>query len=157
MLLVSLAGVVIGCHESGREKPPVLLSRHAEAPEGSSVSLTASADNSRCYVCHINYDGEELVADHAIANIGCEKCHGFSYAHCNDEANVTPPDTMYAREKVNPSCLSCHPAEKLTDVHKPVLTGTAEEKYCTDCHGQHRLPRRSHRWDKTTGKLLKTQ
>jgi len=115
------------------------------------------ADNSWCHVCHINYAQEELAVTHARANVGCATCHGESYPHRGDEANVTPPDIMYPKEKINPSCLKCHAAEKLSDIHKPILAGAADEKYCTDCHGEHRLAYRTQRWDKATGKRLKQE
>lgn len=113
------------------------------------------ADNSRCHVCHINYADEEIAIVHAKANIGCEKCHGSSNAHCSDENNITAPDIMYPVERINEFCLSCHLVEGLGDVCKSVLAGTAEKKTCTDCHGEHRLGYRTQHWDKSTGKLLK--
>jgi hypothetical protein len=30
--------------------------------------------------------------------------------------------------------------------HKAFLAGTAKEKYCTDCHGEHRLLERKCKW-----------
>lgn len=114
-------------------------------------------DNSRCHVCHINYEDEEFAVRHARANVGCEKCHGASDAHCGDENNVTPPDLMYPKAKVNLSCWMCHDKATLAKVadHKPALAAVeARTKLCTDCHGQHRLARRDVRWDKATGKLL---
>jgi hypothetical protein len=102
------------------------------------------ADNSRCYVCHINFDGEKLTAIHARANVGCENCHGASDAHCSDEDNITPPEIMYPAAKINSSCWKCHPDGK--------LSGGME--YCTDCHGEHRLSYRTRRWDKETGELI---
>lgn len=121
-----------------------------------SVKKGLPADNSRCFVCHLNYDGEELAETHARAGISCEKCHGSSDAHAADEDNVTAPDKMYPLAKLNAACLNCHDATKLNDEnHKEVLAGTAtKEKHCTDCHGEHRLKHRSRLWDRETGKLL---
>jgi hypothetical protein len=136
------------------EEPPLLLE------EGNTQELPPAegpvADNSRCHVCHINYADEELAVRHARANIGCEQCHGACDAHCSDEDNVTPPDVMYPRTKINSSCMMCHPKEKIeTETHRPILDGAAtENKYCTDCHGEHRLGYRTRRWDKNTGELL---
>jgi hypothetical protein len=102
------------------------------------------ADNSRCHVCHMNYAVEKLAVSHAQANVGCEKCHGASNAHCSDEDNITPPDIMYAPEKINSACKSCHPDAKLGE----------GKKYCTECHGEHKLSHRTREWDKTTRALI---
>ena len=53
------------------DKPLLLLddepdSGQSEGPE---------ADNSRCFVCHINYMQEDIAVSHARANIGCASCH----------------------------------------------------------------------------------
>lgn len=128
--------------ENGDDQEPLLLD---EAPllleddDGGPV-----ADNSRCHVCHINYGHEKLAVTHARADVGCEKCHGASDAHCSDEDNITPPDIMYPADKVNSFCKSCHPEGKLS----------GGKKYCTDCHGEHRLGHRTRVWDKATGELI---
>jgi hypothetical protein len=150
--------LVVGCHLVRRDtEPPLLLEEPGDAKEASPKPKGPVADNTRCYVCHMNYEDEELAVGHARANVGCEACHGPSDAHCNDENNITPPDKMFPKHKISPSCMSCHPKSKLAkkDAHKLVLAGTAtKKKLCTDCHGEHRLERRTVRWDKTTGKLL---
>jgi len=110
------------------------------------------ADNSRCHVCHMNYVQEDIAVIHSRANIGCADCHGDSDAHIADESwswgeNGTAPDTMYPLAKINPFCMSCHPKEKIdAEQHKPLFAGAAEKKYCTDCHGDHRLARRRCKW-----------
>lgn len=132
----------------------MLEERDGSADRSSSKGLTA--DNSRCHVCHMNYEDEELAVSHVKSKIGCERCHGASDAHCGDEDNVTPPDVMYAKAKINPSCITCHPWAKIdTQAHKPVVEALAKGKTpCTDCHGKHRLSHRTRRWDKTTGKPI---
>lgn len=137
------------------EEPPLLLEEPGEDGTALSPPDGPLADNSRCYVCHLNYEEEEFALAHARAEIGCEDCHGESTPHCSDEDNITPPDIMFAKAKINPSCLACHAQDKLSEVHEPVVAGTAEEKYCTDCHGEHRLAHRTRQWDKNTGELLK--
>ena len=114
------------------------------------------ADNSRCHVCHINYADERIAVAHAQANIGCEKCHGACDAHCGDENNITPPDIMYPKEKINPSCHACHPKDELVPAFHAgfLLAGNTDEQCCTDCHSEHRLAYRTRRWDKSTGKLI---
>jgi len=110
------------------------------------------ADNSRCFVCHVNYMQDVLAASHAGANIGCKDCHGESDAHIADESwasggTGTPPEVMYPRAKINPACMACHPKDKIgTEEHQSVVAGTGAEQVCTDCHGNHRLTHRRCKW-----------
>jgi hypothetical protein len=127
--------------------------------------------NPYCLVCHLDFEGEQLVVDHEKARIGCERCHGESERHRSDEANVTPPEIMYPKERINPTCMMCHPRGEIEDVtyHTPLLAGArtifdeaaaeeTKEKYCTDCHGVgHRMNVHTVRWNKATGELLKAQ
>lgn len=130
------------------DEPPLLLEDDpdAESPAG------AGADNSRCFVCHINYAQEDIAVIHARANIGCNKCHGESDEHIADESwasggNGTAPDIMYPRPKINQFCMGCHPKDKIDAVqHEPLFADTPEKRYCTDCHGSHRLTRRKCKW-----------
>lgn len=137
---------------------PLLLDAIPEAP---SKSEGPKADNEACYCCHRNYDGEELVDLHARENIGCMKCHGDSVDHRNDEDHVTPPEIMYPTEKIEAACLKCHethdaPAKEVITRWQKRCPSKANptELVCTDCHGMHRLERRTVRWDKRTGKFL---
>ena len=114
-------------------------------------------DNSRCLVCHGNFEDEALSVTHAADGVSCETCHGASDDHCGDENNITPPEIMYAKEKINPACMVCHSRRSLLEVttHKAVLDPKSTKKhYCTECHGQHRMHQRTIRWDKNTGTLL---
>lgn len=146
-LLVLLLGcavvVVVSCRQHTNEEPLLLMDK-GDSIEDYAPPDGPVADNSRCYVCHINYEDEALAFVHAQANIGCEQCHGSSDAHCSDEDNITPPDIMYPAEKINSSCKGCHPTAKLG----------GSKKYCTDCHGEHRLSYRTRKWDKATGELI---
>jgi len=127
---------------------PLLLE---DEPAGEAPNESA-ADNSRCFVCHINYAGEEIAADHAGRGVGCAACHGPSDAHIADESwasggNGTAPDRMYTRDKINAACMTCHPREKIdTPQHVAVLADAGGQKVCTDCHGNHRLPQRRCKW-----------
>jgi hypothetical protein len=112
-----------------------------------------SADNSRCFVCHLNYDEEPFVVWHSYASVGCESCHGPSDDHCGDEEHTTPPTIMYAREAIAAACWKCHSEVKPEKGFKPPA-GADLTKVCTDCHGSHRLKKRERRWDKATRKLL---
>ena len=130
------------------EQAPLLLEDEPTA-EASSGPV---ADNSRCFVCHVNYMEEEIAVAHAKANGGCAACHGPSDAHIADESwgsggNGTAPDRMYVRDKINPSCMACHPKNKIdTPQHQAVLMDVGGQKVCTDCHGNHRLPQRRCKW-----------
>ena len=127
--------------------------------------------NPFCKACHVDFDEEQMVLQHKAAGIGCERCHGESLRHRSDEANLTPPELMYPKERINPTCMMCHPRHKIrhVDNHRPILEaglsvfetqtpsaeGGHQAKYCTDCHGpHHQMNSRTIRWNKHTGELL---
>lgn len=115
------------------------------------------ADNSYCYVCHANYEEEELVVLHQPAGIGCESCHGMSEKHSADEDSLTAPDIMYAPRHVVENCKICHTREELAAApdHKPLLpNGTIDKQPCTECHGEHELEVRTRRWNEDTGERI---
>ncbi len=130
------------------DEPLLLLD---DEPDESS-STESMADNSRCFVCHINYMDEDIAVTHARVNIGCANCHGDCDEHIADESwasggNGTAPGIMYPLSKINPFCMGCHTRDKIdTEQHKPLFAGTIKEKYCTDCHGNHRLVNRKCKW-----------
>ena len=158
----------------GADAPPVPAIESA-APAVSAKPAPEPADNSFCYVCHRNFEKEPLTVKHAKIGVGCELCHGMSERHSADEDGVTPPEKMYSKARINPSCVQCHTVEKLkdTEAHRLALSlakdgkpgettppavqaGAAPVKrICTDCHGQHRMKVRTRVWDKDTGKLIK--
>jgi len=100
----------------------------------------------------MNYIKEDIAVIHARANIGCADCPGNCDAHIADESwasggNGTPPGIMYPRAKINPFCMGCHSKDNLdAEQHKPLFASTGEKKYCTDCHGNHRLANRKCKW-----------
>jgi hypothetical protein len=143
-VLVATSVVLMGCKEQVVQEPLPLL-EDGNSGESTDLNTGPVADNSRCYICHINYEQEKLTSSHAKADIGCERCHGASDAHCSDKDGITPPDIMYPAEKVNPFCKSCHPNSNLS----------GSKKFCTDCHGEHRLGHRTRKCDKTLGELIK--
>ena len=128
--------------------------------------------NPFCAACHYAFDEEELAVTHARAGIGCERCHGESERHRSDEDNVTPPEIMYPKEKIIPTCMMCHPRHEIHHVkaHESLLAGAetifdpqidaaenngADKTYCTTCHAkEHRINVRTIRWNKATGELL---
>ncbi len=144
----------------GDDKPLLLLDEESStnAPTG------PGADNSRCQVCHLNFMQEAITVVHARTNIGCATCHGPSDAHIADESwasggNGTPPDIFYRKSLSRFACLGCHNWVKLVESdqkktelkdkpdHQAVLDGTNHEKrFCTDCHGQHRMVKRKCKW-----------
>ena len=111
-----------------------------------------AADNSRCHVCHMNYMSDSLALTHAAAGMGCNECHGESDEHIADESwawggTGTPPEVMYTLDEINPFCTGCHDKDTLEgEMHEAVLAGTSEAKYCTDCHGEHRMAVRKMKW-----------
>jgi len=133
--------------KSSAQAPLLLEDEPAGEASGGSV-----ADNSRCFVCHLNYMEEEIAATHAKANLSCVTCHGPSDAHIADESwgsggNGTAPDRMYPKDQINAACMACHPKEKIdTPQHQAILADAGGQKVCTDCHGKHRLPQRRCRW-----------
>jgi hypothetical protein len=120
------------------------------------------ADNSPCFVCHVNFAEEEIALQHSQVGVGCVDCHGASYAHRNDENNTTPPDTIYPARKIDAACEKCHPQHN-APAKKVIATWQkrcpekkdAKALVCTDCHGHHRLAIRTVRWNKETRELLK--
>jgi len=140
------------------------------ADPGQKKPVSTFVANPFCKACHLDFDEEELALYHEIWGIGCERCHGESLRHRSDEANLTPPEIMYPKERINPMCMMCHPRNDIRDRkdHLPILeaglsvfeemtpSDETAKKYCTDCHGsQHRMKVRTTRWDKGTGALLK--
>jgi hypothetical protein len=154
---------------AARKEAPLLLSDDKpllllDDEPGTNAPAGSGADNSRCQVCHLNFMQEAITVVHARTNIGCATCHGPSDAHIADESwasggNGTPPDIIYRKSLSRFACLGCHNWVKLvesdqkkTDLkdkpdHLAVLDGTNREKrFCTDCHGQHRMVNRKCKW-----------
>ena len=170
LLMFVLAAVVVvgtGCEQmEAQQKPDTNTESHSsqktitdEEPllllddsEEEHIQPTGPvADNSRCFVCHVNYMQEDIAVTHARANIGCAHCHGECDEHIADESwasggNGTAPDIMYPRQKINPFCMGCHPKDEVEKQHKPLFVDTIEKKVCTDCHGKHRLEIRKCKW-----------
>ena len=140
----------------------------AEKPAEKKVEKATFVANAFCSACHYGFDEEELARTHRLAGIGCERCHGESERHRSDEDNVTPPEIMYPEDRINPTCMMCHPRHEIRDVksHELFLAGAetvfdADAKmagpklYCTTCHAKdHRINVRTIRWNKATGELL---
>lgn len=158
--LVVVAGLgFFACQQEIKNESPLLLDEELlllEEPDATgSPPEVPMADNSRCFVCHANFEEEELSVTHARGEVGCEDCHGESDAHCGDEDNITPPDIMYPREKIASACKKCHSDALKDEEHVEVVMSAPEGKrYCTACHGKHRMNVRTRIWDKTTGELL---
>jgi hypothetical protein len=54
--------------------------------------------------------------------------------------------------------MECHDQAKLPEEEHAELfaDGTDKAKVCTDCHGDHRLPHRTRRWNRETGELIES-
>ncbi len=167
LLLLSVAAAALGYfYNRVLAAPPLSLEGFLDEklPEAPAEKPKMKADNQSCYVCHDNYQEEELVVSHGVEDVGCIDCHGKSFAHRDDEDNITPPEVMYPRAKINACCQDCHDMHDVsaTDViarwqERDLSKLAPKELVCTDCHGSHRLKRRMVRWDKQTGKLLEVE
>ena len=141
---------------------PLLLDEPPDTENVAASAITRAAGrNAACFVCHANYQDEALVGWHAAEDVGCAECHGKSYPHCNDENHRTPPDKMFPPDEIRAFCGKCHPthdvaAEKLRErrIQHGLNVNNDQALVCTDCHGDHRLTRRSVRWDKKSGRLI---
>ena len=139
----------------------------AEKSEKKSGKVTADAlkkaklygsgyekDNVACLTCHLDFAKEELVVTHfKEAKMTCMNCHGDSDAHRDDESNMTMPDVLWGRAETEPFCGQCHekekhPVEEVVEFRRkwqgkqrPNQRWVKEESICTDCHGNHAIPR----------------
>lgn len=131
---------------SPAEEPLLLLDEPDEEHETHS-----KADNSRCFVCHLNYQFDDIALVHAREAYGCAYCHGPSDNHIADESwasgeNGTAPDIMYRPNEVIPACLKCHELSKSDPECRCEFPRLPQKKSCTDCHGNHRLKERKCHW-----------
>jgi formate-dependent nitrite reductase cytochrome c552 subunit len=174
---VVCGGIVIsGCggpegavQESSSELQPLVVDKDApllmDAPllleepnEVGGKKTEAEAKNATCYVCHANYQQEDLAQWHAKNNIGCVDCHGESIGHKNDENHLTAPDKMYAAGEIDEACGKCHtghdvPAIKIVRRWKERTGDTKTDVLCKECHESHDFPAAQvvRSWQKRTG------
>ena len=132
---------------------------HGPRPVAPAPKKYQPTNNQYCLDCHVNFHAEDLTTVHVKAGVGCVKCHGATDDHAADEEHLTAPDIIYSKARVNASCSTseCHPqpAMKKEIGHRPFFAGKdPEHAYCTDCHGNHSLPKRTRRWDKETRQLI---
>jgi len=111
-------------------------------------------DNWACLVCHLDFETETLTAKHVEAGISCSRCHGPSDAHQHDEMSATTPDFLFGRQEIEPLCKSCHPAghedQAKVDAflaewrgkQRPNGRTILDTSTCTDCHGEHVIPKK---------------
>ena len=141
-------GGLVGCWSAGGAP-------HGPLGSPADLALERPADNSFCYVCHLNFKADTLAERHKVAGVGCMYCHGNSDDHSADEDGLTPPEVMFRPDKINPACMTCHNGHRRKYRSAPaVVLKSAPATPCTGCHGDHRLAVRTRRWDKTTGKLI---
>jgi hypothetical protein len=146
--------------------PPLIVTDDAPRLKGPPATAGAklkdkkeAADNSSCYICHVNLLDDSFALRHEEAGVGCVQCHGDSPAHVADEANLVPPEVMFPSDTIAAACAKCHsthnaPATAVIARWKERCAASATSALCTDCHGNHRFAKRSIVWDKKTGKLL---
>ncbi len=164
------AGKAAPSVQPGPSQPPPLELDEAEPlrldsviKPGPPATSKQTADNGACLVCHANFRKESLAATHASNAVGCSSCHGLSTAHRNDEANIIPPDHMFAVESIDSSCSRCHVGHDVEPravvkrfLEKSPTQTEMKSLVCTSCHGEHRMAVRTVRWDRKTGKLVAT-
>ena len=151
--------------EKQAEELPVEPQQAAEETNTEQVEEEVFVANPFCAACHYAFGEEELAREHELAGIGCERCHGESERHRSDEDNITPPEIMYPRARINPTCMMCHPRHEIRHVKSHGLFlagaqtifdgGAGPGITCTSCHAKgHRINVRTIRWNKATGELL---
>lgn len=177
LIMIALAVSAVNCHRSkeadepekdvepgkmvqnpAEEEPlllhdePLLLDDESLLPDKEPVEGDFFSENTRCYVCHINYQREAITVTHGGVGIGCRDCHGDSEEHIADESWAsggpgTAPDRMFPPDRINPFCMTCHAKEKIDGPqHASVFVEGEGRKVCTDCHGEHRLGTRKCKW-----------
>jgi hypothetical protein len=172
-IVSSLLVLIASCSLQKRPMHDSEQNHITDESSGQQVSEESSSKkvfvaNQFCSACHYGFMDEELAHTHELAGIGCERCHGESERHRSDENNAMPPEIMYPKSKINPTCMMCHPRHEINHVeqHKELLAGAktifdsadqgGKQIYCTDCHARHHhINVRTIRWNKETGELIK--
>ena len=124
----------------------------ASGPEAKQSGGELGADNTLCYVCHLDLKTEEITTSHLAEDVGCTKCHGKSAEHMHDEMLMTKPDQLFGRLEVEGMCGKCHEdphEDKAAEVEaflhqwrgreRPNGRMINEVSICTDCHGTHNI------------------
>jgi len=154
-----LLAVAAGCAGDPAPSAPKAVAPHPVPPKpvpkkARDFTKPPQGDNSRCYVCHLNLEEEELVRTHAYGGVTCERCHGPSDDHCGAENHDIAPDIIFAKDKIPAACWQCHVGVQPGEGFKPANPEDAK-KGCLECHFKHRLDRREREWDKATRKLIR--
>lgn len=148
-MLVVPSALAVG--PDAREDPAGGEQATVEEPED-------AADNSFCYVCHVNWKKEPFVEKHRLKGVSCCDCHGDSDDHMDDEEGNVAPEIMISKDEINASCMKkCHTVDKLVGPvdHAPYIFSKNEKlKLCTECHKGHQLDKRTRVWDQETGELV---
>ena len=121
-----VSGLLVLAASCSFEKRTVSESKEQQVAEVIAIEVVAEKTftaNEFCAACHYAFGEEKLALRHEKAGIGCERCHGESERHRNDEDNVTPPEIMYPKDKIIPTCMMCHPRHTIEHVgpHKQLL------------------------------------
>jgi hypothetical protein len=112
----------------------------------------APANNDACFVCHLDFKGEELAETHAKKGVGCARCHGPSVRHINDESGRIGPDRIIKPDEINKFCSICHAKRPRCPFKLPALQQAQGPengrraapqppvtKTCVSCHGKHKI------------------
>lgn len=156
-VLAVIAGISLATPsgaEDGIAPPKGNAAKPIAKPSVSSTkpATKAAADNSICFVCHLELQKEQLTVSHQAENIGCVRCHGSSADHMHDEMLMTKPDQLFGRQEVDAMCGKCHEEphkEKAKEVKafldqwrgkdRPNGRVVSDRSICTDCHGTHNI------------------
>ena len=158
--IVLVAPVVLACGQPSGGPASAAQSETAPTPTADAKKaklVGLPADNSHCFVCHLNYAQEQFAVAHAQNGVGCVTCHGPSENHSRDDNHIVAPDVMYPPAKVDSMCVTCHRLPQMASIaqHKPEVGRMGlETRVCTDCHAEHRLPHRRRHWDRKSGELV---
>ena len=142
-------------------KPKCPPKRNTDLPADPWGTIPVVPNNSACLECHKTFKAEEMVTQHNKANIACVRCHGKSEAHVADKKGLVAPDKMFTGKTTIKMCGKCHddhdvPAVKVVAqwLKKNPKRKSIEGATCINCHGDHKIEKRTTIWDKETGKLI---
>jgi len=74
-VLTAVAVVATACKQKIGQETWLQVENISSTEERSMVVSEETANNSRCFVCHINYDEGKFALNHELRDISCESCH----------------------------------------------------------------------------------
>jgi len=123
------------------------------AAPGKPVADSQPVTNDTCIECHKTFRDEPVSQIHAEEGQLCVGCHGPSKAHATGDKERPKPDVVFSRERIDEFCGQCHdpshhPERKAKRFlerwqGRPGPNGRmiSAQSICTDCHGNHIIPK----------------